>query len=203
MAAFVGTLFVVPIFLQEVRGESALVSGLTTFPEALGVIVVSQLAARIYPHVGPRRLMVSGLIGMAVVLVILSRIDLGTSLWTIRILLFALGAAFSFMVIALQAASFATISPADTGRASVFFNTQRQVGSALGVAILATALSVLLPDGGTPAEQVGAYQDVLLLAAAIALLAAAVSWRVPDADAAATLHPRHRHRERVEPALLE
>jgi EmrB/QacA subfamily drug resistance transporter len=203
MAAFVGTLFVVPIFLQDVRDESALATGLTTFPEALGVIAVSQVAARLYPYVGPRRLMISGLVGMAAVLVLLSRIDLSTSLWTIRILLFALGAGFSFMVIALQAASFATISPADTGRASAFFNTQRQVGSALGVAILATALSVLLPDGGTPAEQVTAYQGVLLLAAVIALLAAAVSWRVPDADAAATLHPRHRHRAGAEPALLE
>ena len=59
--AFLGLLFVMPLFLQQVRGVSALQSGLTTFPEALGVLAASQIVGRLYPTVGPRRLMASGL----------------------------------------------------------------------------------------------------------------------------------------------
>ena len=42
------------MFLQEAVGISALSSGLTTFPEAVGVALMTQVAARIYPHVSGR-----------------------------------------------------------------------------------------------------------------------------------------------------
>ena len=50
-----GYLFIMPEFLQQARGASALSSGLTTFPGAVGVLISAQIAARIYPRVGPRR----------------------------------------------------------------------------------------------------------------------------------------------------
>ena len=53
-------LFLMPEFLQLARGASALSSGLTTFPGAIGVWTSSQIAARIYPRVGPRRMAVGG-----------------------------------------------------------------------------------------------------------------------------------------------
>ena len=53
---FLGLLFIAPIWLQTGRGLSALVSGSSTAPEALGVLVSSQLVGRIYPRIGPRRL---------------------------------------------------------------------------------------------------------------------------------------------------
>src|SRR5215469_10329155 len=62
-AGFLGTLFVAPLYLQEARGVSALVSGLTTFPEAIGVVLSTQMVARLYPRIGPRRLMAGGLTG--------------------------------------------------------------------------------------------------------------------------------------------
>src|SRR5207237_1238876 len=50
--SFAGTLFILPLFLQELRGLSALQSGLTTFPQAIGVIVSSQVVGRLYHRVG-------------------------------------------------------------------------------------------------------------------------------------------------------
>jgi hypothetical protein len=60
--AFLGTLFIVSLYLQEARHFSALTSGATTFPEALGVLVSTQIAERMYARVGPRLLQVGGLI---------------------------------------------------------------------------------------------------------------------------------------------
>ena len=57
-----GYLFIMPEFLQQARGASALSSGLTTFPGAIGLLVSAQLAARIYPRVGPRRMAICGLL---------------------------------------------------------------------------------------------------------------------------------------------
>jgi MFS family permease len=185
------TLFILPTFLQEVHGVSALQSGLTTFPEALGVLSFSQIAGRLYPSVGPRRLMMGGLGAMAVLLAILSRVDISTSLWTVRLLVYLLGGSFGFMIISLQAASFATISSADTGRASALFSTQRQMASALGVAVIATCLAAFLPGDGAielaAADQVSAFQGVFLVAAAIAAIGVIAAAFVRDSDAASTM----------------
>jgi len=194
--AFLGVLFVMPLYLQEVLGVSALQSGLTTFPEAVGVMSVSQLSGRLYPTIGPRRLMVGGLIGLALLLIALSRIELTTSLWTIRVLMFFMGASMSFVFIPLQASAFARIPSAGTGRASAIYNTQRQMASALGVAVLATVLAASLPAvseagrAGFVDDQVGAFHRVFLVAAGIAAFGALVASRVHDEDAESTMRAR-------------
>ena len=62
--AFFGTLFLISLYYQDARGLSALDSGLSTFPEALGVMIGAQLASRVlYPRLGPRRHVLLGLTG--------------------------------------------------------------------------------------------------------------------------------------------
>jgi EmrB/QacA subfamily drug resistance transporter len=191
-AAFLGVLFVMPLFLQEARGISALQSGLATFPEALGVMAFSQLSGRLYPTVGPRRLMAGGLVSLAVFLSLLTRVDLATDLWTIRVLMFAVGSSMAFVFIPLQASAFARIPSTDTGRASAIYNTQRQMSSALGVAVLATVLEARLPAAApiaaiARADQVPAFHDVFLVAAAIAVCGAIMALTIHDQDAHATM----------------
>src|SRR5580693_5603308 len=92
MCAYSAYLFIMPEFLQQARGASALSSGLTTLPGAIGLWLSSQIAARVYPRVGPRRMAVAGLAGVAVIFILLGlTIDLHTSTWLIRILAFCSG----------------------------------------------------------------------------------------------------------------
>ena len=198
VGAFLGLLFVMPLFLQIVRGASAFESGLTTFPEALGVMAGSQVVGKFYPTLGPRRPMAAGLLCMSGFLVLLTTIDLDTSLWTIRLLMFAMGASMSFVFMPMQAASMASISAAETGQASAISNTQRQMASALAVAVLATVLSTRLPDAvgrGGPLQfanqQVSAFHTVFLVGAGMALAGAFTALLIRDSDAAATMRSRH------------
>ena len=195
MAAFLGTLFVVPLFFQIALGLSALQSGLNTFPEAIGVMVGAQFATRlIYPRVGPRRLVASGLVGVAASVALMSLIGFGTDLWWMRLLMFCMGLSMAQVIVSSQAASFATVSHADTGSASSLFNSGRQLGSALGVAVLATVLAAVgtthAVDGHTTAD-LTAYHAAFLVAAAIALVGSVVALTIRDADAAATMVRRH------------
>ncbi len=140
-AAFLGTLYLVPLYFQDARGLSALQSGLSTFPEAFGVMLGAQFASRlIYPRLGPRRHISGGLIGLALCLLLLTQVTLTTNLWLIRGVMFLLGWMMAQVMVPNQAASFAMISAESMGRASTFFNTMRQVGSATGVAVLSTVL---------------------------------------------------------------
>jgi EmrB/QacA subfamily drug resistance transporter len=185
-AAFLGLLFVMPLFLQEARGASALSSGLTTFPEAVGVLLSSQLVVgRLYPKVGPRRLMTGGLIGLTVLTASMSLLTAGTNLWVIRALMLLTGGAMAYVILPQQAATFATITPAATGRASAIYNTQRQTSAALGVAILATVLTTTA--GGVASPAASDFHLVFLACAALAVLGAAVAWTIRDSDAASTM----------------
>ena len=204
-ASFAAVLFVMPLFLQDLRGLTALQSGLTTFPQAIGVLISSQVAGRLYPFVGPRRLMVFGLVGAACTVAAFTQIDLTTDLWWIRCLMFTRGAFMAFAFIPLQAATYSTITPTDTGRATAIFSTQRQVAAALGVALSATVLATatqrhLARIGGATgakavAARVSAYHDVFAVAALLAAMSAVVSLLVRDEDAAATMAWRRRGRE--------
>jgi EmrB/QacA subfamily drug resistance transporter len=191
-----GTLFLLPQFLQNLRGLSALQSGLTTFPQAIGMLLcVRVVGARLYPLVGPRRLVITGLFGVALVTVAFVEIDTGTSLWWIRLLMFVRGALMSVAFVPLQAATYSNISRADTGRASALFSTQRQIGAALGVAVLATvwisrtrALTAGAADSAArTAAAVGGFHDAYLAASLVSILAAGAAFLIRDRDAAATL----------------
>jgi EmrB/QacA subfamily drug resistance transporter len=191
---FSGILFLVPLFLQEARGASPFASGLTTFPEALGVLLSTQIVGRIYPHIGPRRLMAGGLTGVATAMALLCTIRLDSSPWLIRLVMFFIGVGMAYVFLPAQAAGFATISHASTGQASMLSNVQRQLGLALGVAVLSSVLSAVGPvhrsATGVTEPHLLAYRAAFLTAAAFAITAALIALRVPDRDAAATMRPR-------------
>jgi EmrB/QacA subfamily drug resistance transporter len=193
-AGFVGVLFLIPLFLQEVRGVSPLASGLTTFPEAIGVVCSTQIVARLYPRIGPRRLMCGGLIGVATAIALLSTINLQTNAWIVRLLMFMIGVGMAYVFLPNQAASLATIPRESTGRATTLFSAQRQLGAALGVAVLSSILAAMGPTraaaNGAVVPHLAAYRGAFFAAAALSLTGAVLALRVPDADAAATMRAR-------------
>ena len=168
-AAFLGTLYLVPLYFQDARGLSALQSGLSTFPEAFGVMIGAQFSSRlIYPRVGPRRHISAGLIGLALGMLLLTQVTVTTNLWLIRGIMFLLGWMMAQVIVPNQAASFAMITPESMGRASTFFNTMRQVGSATGVAVLSTVLigvGSAQASGGPVSPDITAYHLAFLTAA--------------------------------------
>jgi EmrB/QacA subfamily drug resistance transporter len=185
-AGFLGVLFVAPLFLQEALGVTALTSGLTTFPEAVGVVLSTQVVARLYPRIGPRRLMAAGLASVAMLMALLSLMGQDTNLWIMRVLMFLIGAGMAYAFLPLRVATFATISPTSTGRASAFYSAQTQLGAAIGVAVLGSVLSIVgtttLSATGTVEPNMAAYH-----AAFLALIAAGFALTISDRDAAVTM----------------
>ena len=197
--AFLGTLYAVSLYFQDGRGLSALAAGLSTFPEAIGVMLGAQLASRVlYPLLGPRRHIAIGLTGTGLSIGLLSLLGAGSSLWWARLLMFTMGLAMAQVFVPTQAAGFATISRAQTGQASTMFNTVRQLGGAIGVAVLTTAIVTIGPTRlahGQVVPNLTAYHVAFLVAAALCLAGVACALSIKDADAAATIPPRRRRRQ--------
>ncbi len=150
--------------------------------------------------------MVGGMSGIATVMALLGLIDLNTSPWLVRLLMFLLGVGMAYIFLPNQAASLATISREDTGRATMFSSVQRQLGAALGVAALSSVLALVGPvqrdAAGAEVPHLAAYRAAFLAAASFAAIGALLALRVPDRDAVATMQPRPvRSRPREAPAL--
>lgn len=201
-AGFLGALFLLPLMLQEVREETALTAGLTTMPEAIGVVLSTQLVARIFPIIGPRRIMLGGLVMATIALGALGLTDASTSLWWIRILMFVLGMGMAGIFLPNQAASMTTIPKHDLSGASMLYSVQRQLGSAMGIAVVSTVLAIVGTErrnaAGAQLANIHAYQVAFFVAAGFALLAAMATIFVPDEDAAPMM--RERQAQATEPA---
>jgi EmrB/QacA subfamily drug resistance transporter len=197
IASFLGVTFVMPLYLQLIRGMDPLQSGLTTFPQAIGVMASSFIAGSLYGRIGPRRLMAGGFFSAGLTIVLFTGLTADTDLWLVRGLMLLRGFCMGFAFVPMQAASYATIDPSQNGRASSLFSTQRQVGVSFGVAIMASVLAahMSLSQPVTPENLSTALDGVHLafgIAVAFAMLAAFFALFIRDDDARATMVARRR-----------
>jgi Major Facilitator Superfamily len=189
--AYLGSLYLAALFFQDALGLSALQAGLVTFPSALGVMAGGQIVTRLlYGRYGPRRIVTSGLLGVAAATVLMAQVGTGTNLWLVRLVMLGLGVGTSFVFIPAQAFSMAAVSKARIGRASSIFSAGKQLGGAVGVALLSTVLAAVGPDrrtGGHTTVDLSAFHAGFLAAAAVAAVAVTVALTINDADAGAAM----------------
>jgi EmrB/QacA subfamily drug resistance transporter len=192
--AFLGIQFMIILYFQDGRGLSPLASGLSSFAAAIGVMAGAQLASRLlFRLLGPRRDITFGFICMAISIGLMALMTGTTSLWWSRVLLFGMGLGVGQVFIGGQAVSFATISPADTGRASTLYNTLRQLGGAVGIALLTTVLVLVGAThevNGHITTDFTAYHVTFLVAAVVCVGGLPWSLSIRDADAAHTIPAR-------------
>ncbi|TDT95430.1 EmrB/QacA subfamily drug resistance transporter [Streptomyces sp. 846.5] len=181
-----GAMFLGPLFIQDALGGSAMDSGTSTFTEAFGVLLTVQVAGALYARIGPRAIIGGGLLGVAVVLLLLSTCDLHTSLWTFRLYMFLLGVAMGAVFMPTTVASLSTVSKADMGQASTLNTVVRQTSGALAPAVVTT----LLVAGGAGAAgasgvgpSVSTYQNAYLVLAAISVVSALYAFTLRDGAA--------------------
>ena len=143
-----GLLFALPLFLQAVVGYSAFETGVVFLALAMGAFVAAPLAARASHRWGPRRVVTLGMsleaIGIIATTLLISVDVTGLQL---AIPLFVYGIGVGFATAQLTSIVLSDIPAERSGLASGANSTVRQVGSALGIAILGTVLFVSLGNG--------------------------------------------------------
>jgi MFS transporter, DHA2 family, methylenomycin A resistance protein len=138
---FYGQLFVTTLYFQDLRGFSALVTGVALLPESAMASVGSILSGRIMSRTGPWPPMVAGLaLGAAGLLGLLSA-DQHTPYVVLVIPFMAAGLGMSLTMPAATAAVMGAASAERAGLASGVINTARQVGGVIGVALLGTLVA--------------------------------------------------------------
>jgi EmrB/QacA subfamily drug resistance transporter len=146
-AAFGGFLFLNTLYLQDVRGLSALHAGLGILPAALAVTIVSPLSGRLVASHGARpSLVISGAMLTSSAL-LLTRLDDGTS-WAALFTIYAIfGIGFGMVNAPVTYAAVSGMPRAQAGLASAIASTSRQVGVAIGVAVAGALAQSPAADG--------------------------------------------------------
>ena len=138
-AALLSMFFFLSLYLQQVLHYSALRTGVSYLPLAVGIIIAAGLASALTSRIGAKPVLIAGLAAIAGGMVWFSNVHahgsysndvLGPSL------IVALGLGFCFVPLTILAVSGTT--DADAGLASGLINTAEQVGGAIGLAVLAT-----------------------------------------------------------------
>jgi DHA2 family multidrug resistance protein len=135
-----GTLFLLPLLLQQLLGYPAFDSGLALMPRSLAMAMIMPLAGRLYNKAGPRLLVAVGLGVSALSFWELSRLSLDVGFWDIAFPQFIQGVGFGTIFVALSTVALSDINKAKMQAATGLYNVVRLVAGSIGLAIAATEL---------------------------------------------------------------
>lgn len=146
MLALAGLVFNLTQYLQLVRGYSPFQAGLRTVALAIGFGMGGQLAQRARARFGVSTTIVAGLVAASGVLTWFSTVDVATAYWTMGIALALEGAAISVVLIPATDLVMAEMPGEKAGIGSAVNDLGRQLGAALGIAVLGSLMSSTFAD---------------------------------------------------------
>ncbi|MFJ8028509.1 MFS transporter [Streptomyces sp. NPDC096311] len=171
MVGFYGLPFLFSLYFQQQHGLSALGAGLAFLPMMLLGASLTPFSARIAERTGPRVPVIAGLILIAAGSIALATVPATVPVWVTALLLIPIGLSGPLVMPPTTALLLEHVSADRTGTASGVFNTSRQIGGALAVAVFGALLSA-------SAGFEHGLRISLLLAAAVALAAALAAPRM-------------------------
>jgi EmrB/QacA subfamily drug resistance transporter len=172
--AFFGFIFVILQYVQFVLGYSPLGAGVALAPMAVVVMGLSPRVPKLLERFGPARIAPVGLLLMAAGFAVFSTAGVDSTYWLLLAGLLPLGVGMALATIPATTAIVSSLPPAKQGVASAVNDLAREVGGALGIAVLGSALTGRYQSGVAdatahlPAQFAGHAQDALPAALAIA-----------------------------------
>jgi MFS family permease len=171
-AALSATLFFVSLYFQNVKGFSALGTGVSWLTMNVPFILVAPLAGRLQARFGARRVVVAGAFVAGLGVLVFALLDAGSPFIQALPGYMLVGVGYGAAVPAISAVAMASIEVQRAGVASGVLNTARQVGSAVGLAALGSIATAVA--GGSladPDDFVSGMRVAMAVAGAFALAA--------------------------------
>ncbi|GAA1655906.1 MFS transporter [Actinoplanes couchii] len=141
MVGFYGLPFLFSLYFQTARGLSPLAAGVAFLPMMLLSAALTPFTARIVERVGPRVPVAAGLLLLAAGAVVLAMMPVSTPVWLVAVLLVPVGLTGPMIMPPTTAVLLENVPARRAGVASGVFNTSRQVGGALAVAVFGALIS--------------------------------------------------------------
>lgn len=142
MVALLGSSILLPIYTQSVLGLTTLETGMMLLPGGLIMGVLGPVVGRLYDRVGPRPLLVPGVIAVSAVMWALTLVSQTTPVWAVVAghIVLSIGLAFTFTP--LFTSSMSSVPPKFYSHASAILGSVQQVGGAAGIALFVAVMSL-------------------------------------------------------------
>ena len=189
-----GSVFLLTQFLQIVQGHTPLTAGVMTMPWTLAAMVVAPLAGLLAPRLGTRTLIMTGLVLLAAGLFWIGGTLADDVAYTTQLPGYVVaGIGMGLVFAPISTAVLAGIAPEDQGTAVGTNSTLREVGVALGIAVLTAVFTgaggVLTPTGFTEAARPAVLVGAATLAAAALVALLLPGGRAPHTGVRASARP--------------
>jgi DHA2 family lincomycin resistance protein-like MFS transporter len=142
MAALLGTVILLPIYMQQVLGLDPLLIGLLLLPGGLIMGLLAPVAGRLYDRFGAARLLVPGAVAMSVALWMLAFVGSHTSPWYLLGAHIVLSVGLAFLFTPLFTAGLGAVPERFYSHGSAIIGTVQQVAGAAGTALFVAVMSV-------------------------------------------------------------
>ena len=156
-AALFGAMILVPLYYQQVRGESVVATGLLTGPQGLGMLLVAPFTARLTDRFGGGRVALVGVSLLALSTLPLALIGADTSLVSISLTLVLRGVGIGLAFMPTMTVSYASLRKDQLSDATPQMNVLQRVGGAIGTALLAVVLQRASAGASSAADLAGAF----------------------------------------------
>jgi MFS transporter, DHA2 family, multidrug resistance protein len=134
------SMFLLPLFMQELLGYSATKSGLVLMPRSVAMLIFMPVAGALYNRLGPRPMIGSGLLIAGFAPIMMAKFSLQTPDADFLFPQVIQGVGFDLVFVALSTAALSHIPKAKMTSAAGLYNLIRQLGGSLGTAVFATML---------------------------------------------------------------
>jgi EmrB/QacA subfamily drug resistance transporter len=156
-AALFGGMILLPLYWQEVRHESVVVTGLLTGPQGLGAALAMPIAGKLTDRVGGGPLALFGVTVCTIATIPFGLIGAHTSILWLSSAMFVRGIGIGFGFMPAMAAAFAALKRSELSDATPQLNVLQRVGGSIGTAVLAVVLQRALVGVHTPSGAAAAY----------------------------------------------
>ncbi|MFZ0216637.1 MAG: MFS transporter, partial [Candidatus Dormiibacterota bacterium] len=141
VVALFGAVFMFPLFLQQIQGYGTLESGFLLAFQGLAAAVMMPISGTLVDRIGARKIVPFGVIVLTAASVWTATISYDTSKGVIIGMMIARGVGMGLTMMPAMSSAYVTMAPQLISRATSVTNVIQRVGSALGVAIMATILT--------------------------------------------------------------
>ena len=148
-ASLYGSLLLLPLSFQELRGVDALGAGLLLIPQGVGSLASRSIAGRLLDRIGGRTVAIIGFIVVGLATVPFAFADADTPVWMLGLALFVRGLGMGVVFIPLMAVAFIGLEHEEVPHASIVTRISQQIGGSLGVALLAVILATSAAAAGS------------------------------------------------------
>ena len=192
--AFLGSMILMPLYLQDLRGLSAMQTGALVMPGGIAMGLLGPRVGHLYDRVGSRPLVIPGSIVMVAALAAFSRVDADTPFWLILTQHVVLMVSLATIFTPMFTLALGSLPENLYSHGSSILGTLQQVAGAVGTAMLVVILEnrsrALIESGSTPdAAFVGGLQWAFVVGAIFGVVVVALSAFLPSkADQPASMH---------------